>query len=151
MAGEVEIGTLLRRATQLAKYSARWGVIPGLILSRLSSRLIDRLGGYTRPDIEDQTSLIRRGDWGVLVILDACRYDAYLMSRERPHWGSLRPVYSPASITPHWLVRTWMDGEWGDTIYISANIFANKSIGGGTATQRRGRSHQTGCTGPIGW
>ncbi len=129
MAGEVEIGTLLRRAAQLARYSFRWGVIPGLILSRLSSRVIDRLGGYTRPRLTDQRSLIERRDWNVLVILDACRYDAYLMSRERPHWGRLKPVYSPASITPHWLVRTWLGGDWRDTIYISGNIFANKSIG----------------------
>ncbi len=129
MGQRLSIPTLLGRGIQFLRAGARYPSVPGLILSRLVGRGLDRLGVYNHPKVPRQKDIILRRDWGVLIILDACRLDAYLEAENKPLDGIVGAAYSGASVTPHWLMRTWLDGDWSDTIYISANIFANKSIG----------------------
>jgi len=129
MVHNVSTYALLERTKQFIRGSLLYRDIPNLITSRLFSRALNRMGIFGSYRRLPQKSLITKRDWDVLIILDACRLDAYLKAKNRPRNGKIYSVYTGASITPHWLTRTWLDGDWSDTIYISANIFANKSIG----------------------
>jgi len=73
-----------------------------------------------------QTELIQNKDWDILIILDACRYDAF----KHYCWdylgeGWLRKLTSPSSWTGGWLQRTFNKSDMKDTIYISANPYVN--------------------------
>jgi len=75
-------------------------------------------------------------DWDYLMVLDACRYDAFEATYDRFFDGTLERRLSKASATPRWLERTFSD-EY-DLTYVSANPFINsegEDIGGyGTYT-----------------
>lgn len=71
------------------------------------------------PDQEslpDQRSRITDEEWDCLVVLDACRWDAF-----RDLIGSAEPVQTPAPMTPHWVASVWGEGDWSDVTYVSAN------------------------------
>ncbi len=119
----------IKRGTDIVKSSTRYPHLLPIIISRLTSRLIDRIGLFPHIDAPDQKRLIYSRDWDILIILDACRYDAYINSSAYKLGGDITFSWSPASITPHWVMRTWLDGDWRDVVYISANVFINKSLG----------------------
>lgn len=58
-------------------------------------------------------------DWDVLIILDACRYDAFRKHASLP--GRLRAVTSRGSVTPEWLSANVADRDLTDTVCVSAN------------------------------
>ncbi|HIQ13632.1 MAG TPA: hypothetical protein EYH44_04535 [Thermoprotei archaeon] len=120
---------LIKRGINIIRFSYRYRYLIPIILGRISSRLIDKAGGYPNIDAPDQKKLIHDINWDILIVLDACRYDAYKSSRASKLPGNIEYAWSPASITPHWIMRTWLDNKWNDIIYISANIFVNKSLG----------------------
>jgi len=127
--GRIDPIRYINRGINILKYSTYYPHLIPIITSRLASRLIDRLNLYPKIDSPSQKELIHRRDWDILIILDACRFDAYIASRAPKLGGKLYHAWSPASITPHWVMRTWINGRWDDVIYISANIFINKSLG----------------------
>lgn len=65
-------------------------------------------------------------DWDYLIILDACRYDAF----EQTNWidGDLSKKTSPGTATYEWRDKTF-DKYHGNTIYISANPYISKRDG----------------------
>ena len=67
-----------------------------------------------------QYELINCGDWDILIVLDACRYDIF----SEVNWieGKLYRAWSTGNKTPQWLSRTFL-GNWPDTAYLSANPF----------------------------
>ena len=71
----------------------------------------------------DQTELIHRDEWDVLVVLDACRFDVFERVYPKYLSGTLTKVWSPGHITPAWLGKTWT--EWYDVTYVSANPRVN--------------------------
>lgn len=78
--------------------------------------------------MKKQKTLIKKGNWDVLIILDACRYD-YFERYYRQHLeGDLRKVISPASHTSEWRRRTFHNDEFKDVIYISANPYINSRV-----------------------
>lgn len=61
--------------------------------------------------------------WEYLIILDACRYDAFKQLNGLP--GTLEKKISRGSSTEEWLRRNFT-GYYKDTIYISGNPFVSK-------------------------
>jgi len=54
-------------------------------------------------------------DWDVLIVLDACRYDLFREFGSRhpvyERFDSVEPVYSCASATPEWILKTFNEGH----------------------------------------
>lgn len=74
--------------------------------------------------VKSQKELIHNGDWGVLVILDACRFDAFEKVYDDYLSGELYKVKSSGSETCMWLRNTF-DGRKLDVTYYSANPYIN--------------------------
>lgn len=70
-----------------------------------------------------KTQEVIEGDWDVLIVLDACRYDSF--ERVYPEYvdGDLEKQESRGSATPEWAAKTFQ-GEH-DITYFSANPFIN--------------------------
>lgn len=58
-------------------------------------------------------------DWDNLIILDACRYDAFAARSELP--GTLQVRRSRGSMTQEWLQANFSGRDLTDTVYVSAN------------------------------
>lgn len=70
-------------------------------------------------DYNDAGIDIFEEDWDNLVILDACRYDAFAARSELP--GTLEARNSQGSMTQEWLQANFTDRDLTDTVYVSAN------------------------------
>lgn len=66
--------------------------------------------------IQQDPDPIKQFDWDNLIIIDACRYDIW---QEVVGRGDSR--ITVGSGTPEFLKENFSDGDWNDTIYISAN------------------------------
>lgn len=60
-----------------------------------------------------------QADWDTLVILDACRYDMFEEINEIE--GELEHRYSRGSCTPDFIRENFLEGEFHDTVYVTAN------------------------------
>jgi len=120
---------LFNRGLNIVRFSSRYPYLIPIVFWRISTRFLDKIGYFKRYNISNQRELIHSKDWDLLIILDACRYDAYIRSSAKKFGGKIRPAWSPASITPHWVMKTWLYGDWSNVIYISGNVFINKSLG----------------------
>lgn len=60
-----------------------------------------------------------QADWDTLVILDACRYDMFEEINETE--GELEHRYSRGSCTPDFIRENFPEGEFHDTVYVTAN------------------------------
>jgi hypothetical protein len=58
-------------------------------------------------------------DWDNLVILDACRYDAFAQENESP--GELREVVSAGRESHEFIEQNFLDKHLHDTVYVTAN------------------------------
>lgn len=58
-------------------------------------------------------------DWDNLVILDACRYDMFALQNTIK--GELTKRHSMGSNTPEFLQANFADGEFRETVYVTAN------------------------------
>lgn len=104
----VEIGVLdrFRRRIVARNPPDRRAVARQLVRWRCAVR--DRLGfGNDGIAVFDQ-------DWDVLVILDACRYDAFREHASLP--GRLQAVTSQGSVTPEWLHANVAGRDLTDTV-----------------------------------
>lgn len=74
--------------------------------------------------MERQRDLLRETDWNVLLILDACRSEAFEMVTD----VDARPVRSMAWCTRHWMPRfaQVLDGE--PVLYVSANPVCEREL-----------------------
>lgn len=66
---------------------------------------------------------ISEQEWDNLLILDACRYDMFEEQHDLP--GRLEKRRSAGSNTPEFLRTNFADGEFGDTVYVTANPQVN--------------------------
>lgn len=73
---------------------------------------------------------IMEKDWDNLFILDACRYDIF--SQVNSIEGELSKLHSNASHSKEFIKRNFNDNKFYDTIYISANPHASKTLKDGT-------------------
>jgi hypothetical protein len=69
---------------------------------------------------------VHEADWDTLVILDACRYDAFQRAAaEHGLDGRLERRISRESGTPGFLRENFSDGQFHDTVYVTANAYVN--------------------------
>lgn len=61
-------------------------------------------------------------DWDTLLLIDACRYDYFEEVSDLP--GSLNSRLSPGSMSWEFIEQSFIDGEFHDTVYVTANPFA---------------------------
>ena len=62
-------------------------------------------------------------EWDNLIVLDACRYDAF--EHENDINGQLHKITSAGTHTTEWLYRNFKRRRMKDTVYVSANPFAS--------------------------
>jgi len=62
-------------------------------------------------------------DWDYLIVLDACRYDAFVDLHDEYLDGRVEKRRSPGSSTPEWAAKTFTDDH--DLAYFSGNPFIN--------------------------
>ncbi|WP_248516889.1 hypothetical protein [Salinarchaeum laminariae] len=74
---------------------------------------------YFGPDGED----FMEEDWDTLLILDACRYDMFESTCTID--GDLTQKNSLGSATPEFLQRTFRNGDFPDTVYVTSNPQVN--------------------------
>lgn len=89
--------------------------------------------------MKSQKDLIQNGNWDVLIVLDACRYD-YFKNNYGKYFDekqvNLEKVRSEGSHTEEWLEKTFSGTSLNDTVYFSANPFINsKGIRGSPAKE----------------
>lgn len=88
------------------------------IWSKLLTTSLDRLGF-------DEGENIFNRDWDVLLVLDACRYDAMeLVSDEYDFLASVQRFQSIGSGSTDWMLNTFVDeyaAELANTIYVTGN------------------------------
>lgn len=66
-------------------------------------------------------------DWDMLIILDACRYDAFeMMVPHLPFEGAFEKKLSRSSNTPKFLKRNFENRSCGDILYITANPWVGR-------------------------
>lgn len=109
----MDLGVLdrLRRRVADGNYPDKRAVARQLV--RWQCAIRDRLG-----DGDDGIAVFDQ-DWDVLIILDACRYDAFQEHASFP--GQLQAVRSQGSVTPEWLHANVADRDLTDTVCVSAN------------------------------
>ncbi len=74
--------------------------------------------------MQSQKELIEKGDWDVILVLDACRYDYFEeFHQDYLPEGDLFKVRSEGSSTGEWLYKTF-PGKY-DMTYISTNPYVN--------------------------
>lgn len=81
----------------------------------LKSRLLNQLEKYKG----EPQSIFERGEWDNLIILDACRYDQYNEMKDYEAESRI----TLGSTSHQYLERTFVEGEYDDIVYISANGF----------------------------
>ncbi|MGB9931513.1 hypothetical protein [Haloarcula amylolytica] len=93
---------------------------PRLAIAELNRIYHQGLGFRSRPANPDDGIDIVREDWDTLILLDACRFNAFdeLLS-DLP--GELTRVESKASATGQFLRANFSDRELHDTVYVTAN------------------------------
>lgn len=71
---------------------------------------------------EKRTIVLDR-DWDVLLVLDACRYDTFLDASEDFNFpnNSVEKIYSVGTWTGRWMKETFVEDNYKDIVYISAN------------------------------
>jgi hypothetical protein len=69
----------------------------------------------------DRGVRVMERDWDNLVVLDACRADLFEQVVDVEVFDAYERVTSRGSMTPEWTRRNFADGEFGDTVYVSAN------------------------------
>ena len=94
---------------------------------RETNRLYFSLGnqrGYNHSGID-----VFAEDWDTLIILDACRFDAFAARSDLP--GRLGSRESRGSMTPEWLRANFAGRDLTDTVYVTANsqFAANDGFG----------------------
>lgn len=87
-----------------------------------STRLRDFLFSLAERGAEsfsgESKDVFERGDWDNLIILDACRYDIYC-----DVVGECGKRITKASTSHEYLQENFSEGDFSDTVYVSANIF----------------------------
>jgi len=77
------------------------------------------LYGLLRP----KPNLVAEMNWNNLIVLDACRFDAFAQVNDIP--GTLTKIVSVASCTWNWFPNNFSDRAMKDVVYISANPYGS--------------------------
>ena len=90
---------------------------------RFTSRIAGPSLGYIyrNPGIDYMTR-----DWDNLLILDACRADMFEESLDINRFDEYESVHSIGSSSPDWMRETFVEKEFPDTVYVTANPWISK-------------------------
>jgi len=94
-------------------------------------RITHRVNGGVQsyyPGYDDAVAVMDE-DWDNFVVLDACRPDLFKEIVDVDRFDSYQEKTSLGSATPEWLKRNFQ-GEYGDTVYVSANPQVTKHANG---------------------
>jgi len=80
------------------------------------------------PGFDDGVAVMDR-EWDNLVVLDACRADLFEQEADLDAFDRYERVTSRGSMTPEWTRRNFAGGDYGDTVYVSANPFTALEAG----------------------
>ncbi|WP_136602535.1 alkaline phosphatase family protein [Salinigranum halophilum] len=80
-----------------------------------ATRYIPSYPGY------DQAVSVMDEDWDNLIILDACRADAFEALVDLSAFDAYEAVVSQGSHSKEWTKRNFVGESFGDTVYVSAN------------------------------
>lgn len=74
-----------------------------------------------------QRKLIHEGDWDVLLVIDACRYDYFKKTYKEffGDIGELQIVESPATWTGAWVAEIFYNKPMKDVVFVSAHKWIN--------------------------
>jgi len=96
-------------------------------LSKIARPIETKLS-ETQFQLAEQPCHLMDEDWDVAIILDGCRYDAFLQANTID--GDLQYRISPGSATPEFLISNFADKEYYDTVYVTANpMYRTLSLG----------------------
>jgi hypothetical protein len=100
---------------------ARSDIFTGIKNPQLFGRYINRILGdrFSRWDTQYRGVDFMKEDWDNLVLLDACRYDAFASENIIP--GKLEYRHSKGCATPEFLETNFGSKDLHDTVYITAN------------------------------
>jgi hypothetical protein len=101
---------------QIRRGVSRGADSPSYFARELNRNYHRRLGrwDYNRNGVD-----VMAEDWDTLLILDACRYDLFAAQHDLP--GRLEHRESRGSHTVEFLEGNFTDGEFADTVYVSAS------------------------------
>ena len=68
-------------------------------------------------------------DWDNLIVLDACRADAFERVADIDSFDQYNPVVSLGSHSSEWTRRNFAGEQFGDTVYVSANPHTSRDAG----------------------
>jgi hypothetical protein len=69
----------------------------------------------------DEAVRVMEEDWDTLILLDACRADIFESVVDLDRYDGYRRAVSLGSHSSEWTRRNFGDGQFGDTVYVSAN------------------------------
>ncbi|UCH72366.1 MAG: hypothetical protein JSW62_02115 [Thermoplasmatales archaeon] len=77
--------------------------------------------------MNEQKKLICKGDWDILIIIDACRYDFFEETYRNffGDAGELKKIITPATWTGAWVAEIFHGEKMKDTIFISSHKWIN--------------------------
>jgi hypothetical protein len=96
----------------------------GLRLARIDvlyEAYLSVMRDLTRRLASHSESKIKTEDWDYLIVLDGCRYDTFEAVSDLD--GRLLKYDSRCGGTKEWLIDSFGDGDWSDTIYISGSAW----------------------------
>lgn len=77
----------------------------------------------------DEAVRVMEEDWNNLIVLDACRADAFRRVADMEQFDEYRDVVSLGSHSSEWTRRNFGGQEFGDTVYVSANPHTSRDAG----------------------
>lgn len=95
-------------------------IFPRISHIRGSTRLkmkVKQLALRNVPEVDEKPELFEELEWDNLIVLDACRHDLYSEVR-----GSTNYRISGSSISSGAVRENFSEGDWSDTILVTANI-----------------------------
>lgn len=91
------------------------------------NRILTRIVGPIQRALSPPGIDVYRQDWDNLLLLDACRADAFERAFDVSSFDEYRRVRSRGSATPEWLRNNFAGRDCGDTVYVSANPWVSKN------------------------
>jgi hypothetical protein len=110
--------TAVRKAVKVGFRTYNRAAREAVIYDSLYEYNIRLMNAITRPLVPQFQSKVVDEDWKYLIVLDACRFDAFEQTCSID--GTLRKANSCSGTTREWAVNNFSQGDWSDVMYISA-------------------------------
>ena len=95
--------------------------------NRIAQRVIRPIHGVYPGN--DSAMAVMEEDWDTLIILDACRADLFEKTTDIKRFDRYERRVSAGSMTREWTRHNFAGGQFGDTVYVSANPYTSTIAG----------------------